>query len=135
MPNNLSYLSLKGAAYDFEVISPNNRDMPAVIDWEPMIHAIIGDVRRDLPVGRISAKFHNTLVAMIVSTAQRVGEERIVLTGGCFQNKYLTERAVQRLRGEGFRPYWHQRVPPNDGGIALGQIVAAARKPNPLGER
>jgi hydrogenase maturation protein HypF len=50
-----------------------------------------------------------------------------VLSGGCFQNKYLTERAVCRLRDEGFRPYWHQRVPPNDGGIALGQIVAALR--------
>jgi hydrogenase maturation protein HypF len=50
-----------------------------------------------------------------------------VLSGGCFQNKYLTERAVCRLREEGFRPYWHQRVPPNDGGIALGQIVAAMR--------
>jgi hydrogenase maturation protein HypF len=48
-----------------------------------------------------------------------------VMTGGCFQNAYLAERAVRRLQEEGFRPYWHQRVPPNDGGIALGQIVAA----------
>ena len=50
-----------------------------------------------------------------------------MLTGGCFQNKYLTERAVTRLRQEDFRPYWHQRVPPNDGGLALGQVVAGAR--------
>jgi len=50
-----------------------------------------------------------------------------VLTGGCFQNRYLTERAVGRLRAEGFRPYWHQRIPPNDGGIALGQVTGAAR--------
>jgi hydrogenase maturation protein HypF len=48
-----------------------------------------------------------------------------MLTGGCFQNKYLTERAVRRLREDGFRPYWHQRVPTNDGGIALGQIAAS----------
>jgi hydrogenase maturation protein HypF len=51
----------------------------------------------------------------------------VVLSGGCFQNRYLTERAVRRLSAEGFRPYWHQRVPPNDGGIALGQVVAAQR--------
>jgi len=53
--------------------------------------------------------------------------ERVALSGGCFQNRYLTERMVSRLRAAGLRPYWHQRVPPNDGGIALGQIVAAKR--------
>jgi hydrogenase maturation protein HypF len=49
----------------------------------------------------------------------------VALTGGCFQNRYLTERAVSRLRSAGFRPYWHRHVPPNDGGIALGQAVMA----------
>ena len=63
----------------------------------------------------------------IVAVAKRAGQNRVVLSGGCFQNRYLTERAVQRLQAEGFRPYWHQRVPPNDGGIALGQVVAALR--------
>ena len=48
----------------------------------------------------------------------------MVLTGGCFQNRYLSERVISRLEAEGFHPYWHQRVPPNDGGIALGQIFA-----------
>jgi hydrogenase maturation protein HypF len=56
-----------------------------------------------------------------------------MLTGGCFQNRYLTERAVRRLRKDNFRPYWHQRIPPNDGGIALGQIVAATRKQQAAG--
>jgi hydrogenase maturation protein HypF len=72
----------------------------------------------------ISAKFHNTLVEVIVSVARRVGQPRVALSGGCFQNRYLTERAAARLEAEGFRPYWHQPIPPNDGGIALGQIVA-----------
>jgi hydrogenase maturation protein HypF len=79
-------------------------------------------------MGEISAKFHNTLAEAIVGVAQRFGERRVVLTGGCFQNRYLAERAVTRLRTEGLQPYWHQRVPPNDGGIALGQVVAALRK-------
>ena len=85
------------------------------------------DARRGLAPGVISAKFHNALVEIIVAVARQVGQTRVVLTGGCFQNRYLTERSVQRLLEEGFRPYWHQRVPTNDGGIALGQIVDAAR--------
>jgi hydrogenase maturation protein HypF len=97
------------------------------LDWSPMVRAVLADVERGLPVGEISAKFHNSLVEAIVAVARRIGEARIVLTGGCFQNKYLTERAVRRLEAEGFRPYWHQRVPPNDGGIALGQVYAVVR--------
>ena len=98
-----------------------------VLDWEPLIWEILADVREGIPVGEISVKFHNALVEGIVAVAGQIGEERVVLTGGCFQNRYLTECAVARLRVEGFRPYWHQRIPPNDGGIALGQIVAASR--------
>jgi hydrogenase maturation protein HypF len=96
-------------------------------DWQSMICQIVGEVLAGRDRGRIAAKLHNTLVEFIVAAAHRSTEERIVLAGGCFQNKYLTERAVQRLTAEGFRPYWHQRVPPNDGGIALGQTVAAGR--------
>ena len=91
-------------------------------------HAILNDIKHGIPAGMISAKFHNTLVEAIVAVAGIVGENRVVITGGCFQNKYLTERSIIRLREEGFRPYWHQRVPPNDGGIALGQIIAASRE-------
>jgi hydrogenase maturation protein HypF len=59
--------------------------------------------------------------------ARHVGEEKVVLTGGCFQNKYLLERAIDRLNSESFSTYWPERIPLNDGGIALGQIVAASR--------
>jgi hydrogenase maturation protein HypF len=65
---------------------------------------------------------------MILAIVERIGERRVALSGGCFQNRYLTERTVRRLIAAGFSPYWHQRVPPNDGGIALGQILAAARE-------
>jgi hydrogenase maturation protein HypF len=100
---------------------------PLVIDWGPMVHAILGDLAADQPPGVVAARFHNTLAAMIVATAGIVGAEQIVLTGGCFQNRYLTERTVAGLRQAGFRPYWHQRVPPNDGGISVGQIAAYLR--------
>jgi hydrogenase maturation protein HypF len=109
--------------YPFELT-----DGPSCLaNWGPMIPEILIDLQKGQPVGVISAKFHNTLVEIIVAIAQRIGEFRIVLTGGCFQNRYLIERSVRRLSEAGFKPYWHQRVPPNDGGIALGQVVAAAR--------
>jgi hydrogenase maturation protein HypF len=99
-----------------------------VLDWSPMIEAILADVKNGVSTGLISAKFHNALAEGIIVVARHVGRPRVVLTGGCFQNRYLTERAVKRLQAEGFSPYWHQRVPPNDGGIALGQVVAALRE-------
>jgi hydrogenase maturation protein HypF len=99
-----------------------------VLDWAPMIEDILKDVQRGASVGEISAKFHNALAEGIVAIARRVGQPRVLLSGGCFQNRYLTERTVARLRAEGLQPYWHQRVPPNDGGIALGQVVAALRE-------
>jgi hydrogenase maturation protein HypF len=102
-------------------------DAPLILDWQPVIEGVLADLQRGLRTGEISAKFHNALAEAIVSTARRVGERRIALTGGCFQNRYLTERAVKRLEQEGFRAYWHQRIPPNDGGIALGQILAVRR--------
>ena len=101
-----------------------DHDPALVIDWEPMIRAVLSDIAAGSLRSTIAAKFHNTLAELIVETAARVGEERVVLTGGCFQNRYLSERVISRLAAEGFRPYWHQRVPPNDGGIALGQIFA-----------
>ncbi len=99
-----------------------------IIDWEPLICGILGDRENNLSGKLIAAKFHNTLTEMIIAVARLVGERRVVLSGGCFQNRYLTERTVHRLEEEGFRPYWHQRIPPNDGGIALGQVAAASRR-------
>ncbi|HUA66601.1 MAG TPA: carbamoyltransferase HypF, partial [Alphaproteobacteria bacterium] len=95
------------------------------LDWQPMVEAILSDISHHMPVGQISAKFHNTLVEGIIEIAKRIGLPRVVLSGGCFQNQYLLERTVARLRKEEFVPFWHRSVPPNDGGIALGQIVAA----------
>jgi len=91
-----------------------------VLDWAPAILALARDP------ARAAARFHNTLVAGIVSVARAAGVARVLLTGGCFQNRVLTERAVHALRAAGFTPYWHRRIPPNDGGIAVGQILAAS---------
>jgi len=123
-------------AYPFQISNLKfQMDERLIIDWEPMVSGILDDLERSVPVGRISARFHNTLAGIIVDAAERVGEERVVLSGGCFQNKYLSERAVRRLESAGFRPYWHQRIPPNDGGIALGQMFIALRQSEAVKKR
>jgi hydrogenase maturation protein HypF len=112
-----------GDFYPFELIDC----LPQIFDWEPTIKEILVDLRHGKSIGVIAAKFHNTLAEVIVQIAQKNGQSKIVLTGGCFQNRYLLERTVLRLSQASFRPYWHQRVPTNDGGIALGQVMATAQ--------
>jgi hydrogenase maturation protein HypF len=112
--------------YNFEI--KNFETGASIVDWETTIKEIIADRKANTPFKEIAAKLHNTLVEMIVTVALVKGEKSIALSGGCFQNKYLLERAVRRLGEENFNVYWHQRVPTGDGGIALGQTLAAARK-------
>jgi hydrogenase maturation protein HypF len=75
----------------------------------------------------MATRFHRGLVELMVAVAARAGLERVALSGGCFQNRVLLEGAIERLRAVGHRVYWHQRVPTNDGGLALGQAVAGLR--------
>jgi hydrogenase maturation protein HypF len=113
-------------SYPIEVIGT----VDAIVDWEPMIRAIIDDVRRGVHIDQIAGRFHDALVDAMVEVARRAGCERVALSGGCFQSRVLTERAVVRLRDAGFSVAWHQRVPPNDGGIALGQLAACLNEPS-----
>ena len=119
--------ALEGVVTNAVYELPITDTQPMQLDWARMIESILTDVTGGIAVGEISAKFHNALAEAIVSIAKQVDCPHVAMSGGCFQNRYLTERAVNRLRAEGFQPYWHQRVPPNDGGIALGQIIAARR--------
>ncbi|MDQ3621059.1 MAG: carbamoyltransferase HypF [Verrucomicrobiota bacterium] len=100
-------------------------ESPLVLDWHSAILEILDDLCAGETRAIISAKFHNMLAEMIVAVARKTGQHKVALSGGCFQNRYLTERTIDRLSPEGFRPYWHQRIPPNDAGISLGQIFAA----------
>ena len=102
------------------------KELDPTINWEPMIRRILSDLENSVTVEVIATKFHNTLAECILKVAEHVAEEQVVLSGGCFQNKILTEKAVARLRIAGFKPFWHQRIPPNDGGIALGQLMAVS---------
>ncbi len=124
----LEYLAdraVDATAYPFVVRTPD-RSKTLIVDWGPTIEAILRERESSTPRESIARRFHNTLAEAVVRVAELAGHRRVVLTGGCFQNRILTERTVSRLEAAGFHPYWHQRVPPNDGGIALGQIQAAA---------
>ncbi len=96
-----------------------------VADWTPLVEEVRTDAARGVSPALISAKFHNALARWIVEVAERTGVRQVALSGGVFQNTYLTERAASLLEEGGFRVYTHQRAPANDGGIALGQAVIA----------
>lgn len=94
-------------------------------DWAPLITEVLKDQRAGVPVSTIAARFHNALVNWIVEVATGTGLKDVVLSGGVFQNRYLTERAAAVLESRSFVVHTHRQVPPNDGGIALGQAVMA----------
>jgi hydrogenase maturation protein HypF len=94
-------------------------------DWEPLLEAIRADVRRRTPAGTIAVRFHRALVSWVCRVARHVGLGPVVLSGGVFQNAFLTDACVAALTTSGHTPYIHHRVPANDGGISLGQLMAS----------
>jgi hydrogenase maturation protein HypF len=90
------------------------------------VSAVLDDLRQRRSPDQIAARFHAGLVTGIVRVAQAAGLPRVVLTGGCFQNALLLSLAHRRLEEAGFAVYSHRLVPPNDGGLSLGQAVIAA---------
>jgi hydrogenase maturation protein HypF len=110
--------------YPFAIMDGGDNSM--ILDWAPLLEALLADLRTSVNKGAVSARFHAGMIEAIIAVCRRVGERRVALSGGCFLNRLLLEGTVRRLTAEGFTPYWHERVPPGDGGIALGQIVAAS---------
>ena len=112
--------------YGFEV---DTRVSPWSIDLRPMVRAVVGDVLAGVAAPVISARFHNTIVsataAVVMLAARSRGVLPVVLTGGCFQNARLSEGLVRALSPQ-LQVYLHGEVPPGDGGLSLGQAVAAA---------
>lgn len=109
--------------YVFDV---DTAQVPAVIDPAPLLAALIDDLRRSAPLGVIAGRFHRAVADLIVFLADvaEFGSHTIALSGGVFQNTVLLHLTLNRLYGRGFEVITHRRVPPNDGGIALGQLLA-----------
>ncbi|HEY4723598.1 MAG TPA: carbamoyltransferase HypF, partial [Anaerolineae bacterium] len=96
----------------------------------PVIRSVVDDVRSGVSTSVISARFHNGLAAMVRDVCEllraRRGLNEVALSGGVFQNVTLLKRTLDRLRAAGFVVYTQHVVPPNDGGLSLGQAVIAA---------
>ncbi|QWV94535.1 carbamoyltransferase HypF [Geomonas oryzisoli] len=102
-----------------------------VLDFGPAVVAICADLAAGRSRADIARAFHKTVAAGLVDLCGRIrtatGLDRVILSGGVFQNRLLTEDVAEQLAAEEFRVYCHRLVPPNDGGLALGQAVIAGR--------
>jgi hydrogenase maturation protein HypF len=116
-------------AYPVELFDDGDR---LVVDTRPVVAAAARDVARGATPERVGRRFHSTVVELIARTCERLrtrtGLGRVALTGGVFANALLGDEAERRLAGDGFEVIRHTLVPPNDGGLCLGQLAAASAR-------
>ncbi len=116
-------------AYSFDLVEDQDE---TVIDWQPMFTELMEDLNNGVSKGKMSFKFHRGLVEILVVFAEKLRKlydlNRVVISGGCFQNRFLTEVLVHRLEEANFEVFYHTIVPPNDGGLSLGQAYIAAHR-------
>jgi hydrogenase maturation protein HypF len=102
------------------------------ISMAPAFRAMVDEVMDGVDVGLISTKFHNTVAEIIINRVASISRESgirtVVLSGGSFQNRYLSSQVESDLLDDQFRVLVPRQLPTNDGGIALGQLVIAAKK-------
>ncbi len=113
-------------AYTFDL----RHDGPVVADAAPVVRAVVADVRAGVPAAVIGARFHAGVAGLVLTLARRCRESdgvaTVTLSGGVFANALLLSHTRATLRAEDFTVLCHQRVPPNDGGLALGQVLVGS---------
>ena len=128
------------AAMELEMAATEDSDGVYEYGWEtdeayriltaPIIQGVVDDVACGIPVGKISSRFHRTLICLFTDLCVVIGKEReldqVVLSGGVFQNSILLTGLTGALEEKKFKVFSHQQVPTNDGGVSLGQAVVAA---------
>jgi hydrogenase maturation protein HypF len=104
--------------------------MPAILDVAPMFRAIVRDIQQGVSTSQIAHRFHGSIAELLASACfsarEQTGLDVVALSGGVFQNQLLLTQLTKRLEEMAFQVYMNRRVPPNDGGISLGQIAVAA---------
>lgn len=114
-------------AYPFTLVErPAPAEPPLEVDWRPTFVALLDDLAHARSRQRVAGRWHATLAAMAGSVAEWAGLPRVVLSGGCFQNALLTHLVSERLSQAGLEVITHRTIPPNDGGLAVGQALVAA---------
>ena len=114
--------------YDFKMVSGENG---IILDWLPLLNGVVEDQLAGRRRCDIAATFHHSLALAAAAVCREISAgsdlDRVVLSGGVFQNRLLSEELVILLEKDGFKVYTHRLVPPNDGGLALGQAIIAGR--------
>ena len=114
--------------YNFD-LSPSNGHDPIQIEIKPLLESLIMDVIEEVPLSIISAKFHNTIAQLVLDTTMTIRNntnvDQVALSGGVWQNITLLRKTINHLVKNQFTVFIHNRVPANDGGVALGQAVIA----------
>jgi len=127
------------ASYPFEIVNASPSSDPMVIDTRPIIRAAAEDADAGVASATIARKFQLTMVDVIVALCIAIRRSTplntVVLSGGVFMNALLATESAAHLSVAGFKVYRHQLVPPNDGGISLGQLaIANSRRMAPSGD-
>jgi hydrogenase maturation protein HypF len=119
----------QAASYAYTITSVAE---PLQLDFSPIFPQILADLNAGISSSAIAMRFHGTIAAAIVEVCRQLrnssGLERVVLSGGVFQNRLLSKMIYTSLSSHNFSVFNHRLVPPNDGGIALGQAAIAAQK-------
>lgn len=120
------------AAIDKKIQAYYSFKIGHTISFDETFISIVNDLKNAVAISEISAKFHNTIILITCEAVKKIRDEhhlnKVVLSGGTFQNKYLLENLENKLAKEGFEVFTHCKVPTNDGAIALGQLVVGAKK-------
>ena len=118
------------SGYPFRLLETRGPDGAALVDvdWRPAVAGVLADLGRGATPCTVAGRFHLTLAQMIAAVAEWVGIGRVVLSGGCFQNAALVRLAARDLRARHFEVITASRIPPNDGGLAVGQALVAAHQ-------
>ena len=115
-------------SYPFSLIGRE----PIIMDVAPAIDAIVREIEQGIALARIAKSFHLTIAEMLAQAClevrQQTGLTTVALSGGVFQNQLLLEQLVTWLKSMAFHVYTNQKVPPNDGGLSLGQAAIAAAR-------
>jgi hydrogenase maturation protein HypF len=116
--------------YDITEVGAGLKPDPTIIDTAPLVKALVADILESKDTGYIAGKFHTTIARLMVEMSLRLsqltGLKQVALSGGVFQNLLLLDKVVKGLEQANLEPLIHRQIPPNDGGIALGQALIAA---------